>query len=375
MERQSISIRERTIRTGEDANHNTRGNAYVMSRVQAMRAITFRRSAPIVLALSVSVCSCTPNGRINVPTESSADAVLSVEGASVSSVVVLSEGQRIAAGDANGNISLWSTGTWNLIDKFPAHSREITALAVSPDGTVLATGATDDMAPLKLWDVRARPRLLCQPVAKSVVWSIAFTPDGESVAAASSDGSIGVWRTRDGGRLQVFQTNLEPPLRIGVSPDARILAVSGGRPPARGGLDEVQIWDLLMGRLDCTLETERAKCIAFAPGGHRLATAALGAIDLWDSRTWKMESRLPSADGRLDVSCLAYGPRGGVIAAGMSWGSHLPGALVIWDGAARNPPRIMWAHAGGVRGVSFSPKGDFVATGGDDGTVRIWNLR
>ena len=77
----------------------------------------------------------------------------------------------------------------------PAGARKVNSVAFSPDGGTLASGSLDGT--IRLWDVAdpADPRPLGQPLTGSTVAvdSVAFSPDGHTLASGSDDGTIRLW--------------------------------------------------------------------------------------------------------------------------------------------------------------------------------------
>ena len=69
------------------------------------------------------------------------------------------------------------------------HTQSITGLALSPDGSTLATAALDKT--VRLWDVRSFRRL-GDPLAGSV-YAVAFSPDGRTLAGGGFDGKVRLW--------------------------------------------------------------------------------------------------------------------------------------------------------------------------------------
>ena len=115
-----------------------------------------------------------------------------------------------------------------------AHSGQIVNLAVSPDGTIAASGSTD--CTLKLWNLKTRSCLATLNGHKRPVWALAFSPDGKTLASGSGDHSIRLWNLsfrREVAVLRRFtSTNLGVPEEISslnFSPDGNALAaVTGG---------------------------------------------------------------------------------------------------------------------------------------------------
>jgi eukaryotic-like serine/threonine-protein kinase len=140
---------------------------------------------------------------------------------------------------------------WDLTDRerphqlgqpLLGHTGPVLSLAFAPDGHTLATASFDQT--VRLWDLtdRDRPRLLDQPLIGHAgpVNREAFSPDGQALATAGSDGTVIVWDLSDHDRVR----QIEPPLsghtsyvfRVAFSPDGHTLASGSG--------DAVRLWDL-----------------------------------------------------------------------------------------------------------------------------------
>jgi WD40 repeat protein len=95
---------------------------------------------------------------------------------------------------------------------FTGHTREVWSVAFSPDGKTLATGSEDGT--VRLWDV-ATHRQIGKPLTGHAggVWSVAFSPDGKSLATGSEDGTVRLWDVATGGRT----TATGPPTNSGAT--------------------------------------------------------------------------------------------------------------------------------------------------------------
>jgi WD40 repeat protein len=274
----------------------------------------------------------------------------------VSSFAVSPDSRMLATASESGT-RLWDLTAVQPRASFTGDTINLWSLAFSPDGRTLATGGSDRR--VRLWDLTGGQPPAILAGHTNEVTSVRFSPDGRTLASSSADGTIRLWdvsskRTRAQLRGVAIQ--------MAFSPDGRTLA--GGDWDGK-----VRLWDLDTEKVrTLTGHTAPAWQLAFSPDGRTLATASDDdTIRLWDPSSGKSRATLTAHTN--DVNGLAFSPDGRTLATG-GWDLRVR----LWDMPDGKLRATLTGHSQGIWGLAFSPDGRTLASGSADYTARLWDV-
>jgi WD40 repeat protein len=242
--------------------------------------------------------------------------------------------------------------------------------AFTPDNRVLATASLDRTVRLWRLDDPAHPTLLrVLTVPGENAFAVAISPDGHIVAAGDTD-SVSLWDlTTDQPPLAVIPYS-DRVFSLAFSPDGHTLAAGGSDRAAR-------LWDVTDARAPAALavlpdQPDTVHDVEFSPDGRLLATGAGHAARLWSLADPRRAELLSSAEGHSNtVSSVAFSPDGHRLAV-----ASYDTTATLWTIADPRAPGLratLTGHTDRVNSVGFSPDGRTVATAGTDKTVRLWD--
>ncbi len=266
------------------------------------------------------------------------------------------DGRYLVIGGYHSQIHVWHL----KLREIAAHENEVWSLAFSPDGSSLASAADDHT--IKLWDMASARERTTLKGHESLVTAVAYSPDGKRIASGSFDSTIRLWDATSEGPPVTLRGHEGRVRTLTFSPDGAALA-SGGEDLG------IRLWDVNTNHeLSPPLagHTSSVYSLTFAPDGKTLYSGSTDkTIRLWDRGT-KEARAVWTADDQ--VFSLAISPDGKSLAA-----AHRGGTVSLWD-VSRQKVRSQWrTHASEVLTVAFSPDGLTLASTGNDKMVRIWD--
>src|SRR5207249_5432079 len=194
-------------------------------------------------------------------------------------------GNRLAAADDDGIITLHDTKMGGVIGKFKAHAGGIQALTFSPDARLLATAGADNT--IKLWDMATQKELAGVSSHKESApqgslqsaRGLAFSPDGSLLASASFAEMVGILRVATGQAEAPLTGIKQGCAGVAFAPDGRTLAVA-----CEDG--NVRLWNLATRREVLVLRHGKVSLlfVEFSPDGRTLVSVCeKGTMHFWDA--------------------------------------------------------------------------------------------
>ena len=255
----------------------------------------------------------------------------------------------------------------NRIATLGSHSSVVTTVAYSPDGETLASGSHDSM--VKLWDTATRRSRETLAGHTARVTSVAFSPDGSRLASGSWDRTVILWDLSNNRPIASLTGNQHAVISVAFSPDGGTLAVG-----LSGGI--IKLWDVKTGNTDIIDAQENpVVAVSFSPDGQEVASGHING----DLLMWDVESKQLIAftqDHGSTVTSVAFSPNGTRVATGSY--DH---TVRLWDIATvrlRNIVRLeqiaILPHTSEVYSVDYSTDGSLLASGSKNGLLGLWNV-
>ncbi|MBI3248821.1 MAG: WD40 repeat domain-containing protein [Deltaproteobacteria bacterium] len=241
------------------------------------------------------------------------------------------------------------------------HTDSVYSVAFSPDGRTLASGSHDKT--ICIWDVsQGQPQAILRDHVNSVR-SVAFSLDGQTLASGSDDCTIRLWDVVRGQQRAVLKGHMHVVTSVAFSPNGRTLA--------SGSWDRtVRLWDVAQGQQRAVLQghTSGVTSVAFSPDGTTLASGSHDdTLRLWDVARGQERTVLKGHIN--DVNSVVFSPDEKTLASG-----SMDFIIRLWDVVSGLQPAVCQGHAGRVTSVAFSPDGRTLASGGGDDTIRLWDV-
>ncbi|MBE7381922.1 MAG: pentapeptide repeat-containing protein [Leptolyngbya sp. SIO1E4] len=263
------------------------------------------------------------------------------------------------------NVSLAGSDLSGAVFNQPFGS--IRTLAFSPDGQSLATGDTN--CEIWIWQTdvglgEIGPHLHTFQGHQNWICSVAFSPNGQHLASGSADRTVKLWEARTGTCLQTFAGHTNWVMSVAFSPDGQQIASSSAD-------RTVKLWEISTGTCLQTFSghSHGVWSVAFSPDGNTLVSGSADrTVKVWDLQTGQCHQTF--SDHAHGVWAVAFSPQGDTLASGSA-----DQTIKLWNLQSGQCQHTLTGHCNWVWSVAFSPQGDTLASGSADQTVRLWDVK
>ncbi len=275
-------------------------------------------------------------------------------------------GKLAAAGTTNGEVILWEIEDETRIYTFTGHSDWVWTITFSPDGNILASGSGDEK--VYLWDVQSRKHLHTLN-ENGRVRSVAFSHDSQIIASGGEDNKVKLWDVNSGKLIKQLEGHNGWTNTVAFSADNQLIA-SGSE-----NSEKLIIWRVSNGEVFKIIDYPGGiLSLGFSPNGNSLAIAGQPKMgysnEIWlmDTSSWNCTFKLRGHKGW--VGTVSFNHKGNLLATGGE-----DKTIRLWDSETGKLKWALTGHKASIRGLAFPiENSQTLFSGGEDQSVKLWDI-
>ena len=346
------------------------------------------------------------NGKIRLKDATTGQHLKTLQGPKdrVNQLVFSPDGTLLAAHTLYAPIRLWDVTTGQSLKDLTQKAKMWGILTFSKDGKTLV--CQKQSGEIELWDVTTKTlRITLGKGLDTKIHVLAVSPDAKTIAGANPNGEIRIWDVNTGDELSVFATGHTQRLSaLAFSPDSSTLA--------SGHINTMLLWDAhTFNQLPNRIDTNAwITALVFSPDSNTVSSVenfsfqkktrgvllkegVRSTLSLWNTRTgdklsdFPVESyqgQAPMIPGQRGTSMststgsdvVAFSQNGHMLATALNSEHATEGyrfTLHLWDIPDRELNFTLKGHTDNVNALAFTANGKMLASGSDDGTIRLWD--
>jgi WD40 repeat protein/tRNA A-37 threonylcarbamoyl transferase component Bud32 len=275
--------------------------------------------------------------------------------------ISLGLGSILASGSDDHTVKIWDLNSRQKIRTLKGHSGWVYSVAISPNAQTVVSGSNDKT--IKIWDINTGKEIRALTGHRGLISAVAISPDSAAIASASYDKTIKIWDINTGKVIRTLTGHTGEVLAVAISPDGeKIVSGSADR--------TIKIWQFQTGKeiFSIPAHTSDVNALDIGANGQKLLSSSDDkTVKLWNVNTGKA---IRTFEGHTaDVNAIAFSPNGEYMASGSD-----DRTVKLWRIHTGEAIRTFTGHSAEVFTVAFSPDGKTLVSGSKDRTIKIWQL-
>ena len=271
------------------------------------------------------------------------------------------DGTLIASGSTDNLIIVWDAATGTLRHILDGHTLTVNSVCFSPDGHTLAS-ASDDKT-IRLWDVKTGAPLHLLTGHTAAVMRALYTSDGKSLISGGADRTVKIWDADGTSKPKNIYRHKFGLRSIGLNPNGQTVLLTARDP------DILEI-DIQTGGLIRTLSGHKSTVnrAVYSPDGRLIASGSVDrGVRVWDATTGEVLHVLYGSNR--GVTSVMFSPDGRLLL-----GSNEEKSACLWDVQTGELLRRLEGHSSRIYEACFSPDGMVIVTASNDRMLRLWSV-